>query len=447
MRELTIIKADGDITRSRLKGAVSPSEVLSTEETPEFRDVDPIEGFSVRNFHIQTAKIATVSDIIVYGDSTEQVHKTASALAIAQQALRLAQHEAGHDIPQYSTFVCITPFTEFENKHANLVAINSHGQLTGRVINFCYQERLEMCIMSKATEIAHNVWLGPTPDPALLSSIITGNEKFDVQVECGDLLRLDHDALQALVHEGFGEQSRLPLRFEFPSSGSIMAPTWSHAEADGILETCKWIYCLAHGQKPREESEVDHDGDKLMDSAEFSLVKERKVLIHCADGYTESSMLALAYSTYATGVSVPAAWLNLHTLRKRNFFAYASDVALLSSIAPRLLSDSPVHQKTSLSQITELAKDEPQWFKILDGSLPSRITDYMYLGNLIHANNPHLLRQMGIGQILSVGERVNWLVGELEQFGEDNVLCVRRVQDNGVDPLNVEFDRCLKFIG
>lgn len=79
--------------------------------------------------------------------------------------------------------------------------------------------------------------------------------------------------------------------------------------------------------------------------------------------------------------------------------------------------------------------------------MPSRVTDYMYLGNLSHANNPDLLRQMGIRQILSVGETATWKDGELENWGNENVMTVQRVQDNGVDPLTEEFERCLGFIG
>ena len=73
----------------------------------------------------------------------------------------------------------------------------------------------------------------------------------------------------------------------------------------------------------------------------------------------------------------------------------------------------------------------------------------MYLGNLGHANNPELLRELGITRILSVGESISWpedLKKKLN-WSNDNLLSIDRVQDNGVDPLWNEFDRCLKFIG
>ena len=127
-------------------------------------------------------------------------------------------------------------------------------------------------------------------------------------------------------------------------------------------------------------------------------------------------MLAIAYFSYSTGRPIPDAWLDLHTLKQRNFFAYATDVALLSAIAPRLLRESPVCSGKSPGEITALVNAKPRWFAGLDGSLPSRILDYMYLGNLTHANNPTLLKELGIGQILSVGEVAIWQDDELEEL-------------------------------
>lgn len=71
----------------------------------------------------------------------------------------------------------------------------------------------------------------------------------------------------------------------------------------------------------------------------------------------------------------------------------------------------------------------------------------MYLGNLGHANNPDLLKEMGINRILSVGEPANWTKAQIEAWGQKNLLFIDRVQDNGVDPLMKDFERCLDFIG
>jgi dual specificity MAP kinase phosphatase len=447
------VKAGGTLACSRLKGAIAPDEFLVQSSTGAiFRDVDPKEGFSVRNFQIQAAKSAILSDILIYGDDENEVQKLAGDVAAAQHAWRESHADKGHEFPQYNTFACTSPFSEFEEKYPEIVSINSHGQMTGQVMDFFHQERLEMCTMTKASEIDHNVWLGPTPDPTTNPALRGSDEQqFDILIECSDLGRLDPHALQAIA-ESKQEMTKDPTYLEFPSSGSITPPPWSNSEADGILETCRWLYNLSHGILPAPSSptqETDAEGDSPMpfSSSPPSKIPERKILIHCTDGYTESTLLALSYFTYATGLPVHAAWLDLHVSKGRNFFAYPSDVALLTSIAPRLLSESPVHADKSLPDILLLSKDEPRWIKNMDGSLPSRVTDYMYLGNLGHANNQGLLKEMGIRQILSVGETATWEEGELENWGPENIMVVQRVQDNGVDPLTEEFERCLAFIG
>lgn len=444
IRGITVVKADGDLAVSRLKGAIAPQEFLQFGQAAEFVEADPKEGFSVRNFHIQAAKAAMTSDIIVYGDSDVVVRRLSWDIAAAQQRWREKHDAQGHTLPAYNTFICISHFSDFEDKHPEIVAVDSRGHPTGRVIDLTAQERAEMYAMAKSSQISHNVWLGPTPDPA------TGEEhEYDILIECTDLGRLNPAALQAIADNP--EEPIVQPYLDFPSSGSILAPSWSHAEADGVLETCKWIYHLAHGTHP-SSAETDDDGDSPMGDCSFSSRGDRRrpprtILIHCADGYTESTMLGIAYYSYSTGLPVPDAWLDLHTTKQRNFFAYTSDVALLSAIAPKLLHESPVCAGKSLADITALMRNEPKWFAGLDGSFPSRITDYMYLGNLTHANNPRLLKALGITQILSVGETAMWRDGELEEWGSDNVCLVQGVQDNGIDPLTDEFERCLEFIG
>jgi dual specificity MAP kinase phosphatase len=145
---------------------------------------------------------------------------------------------------------------------------------------------------------------------------------------------------------------------------------------------------------------------------------------------------------YAENVPVHDAWIQLHKEKKRNFFAYGSDVALLRAIQPRLLQCSPKHN----GDIKSLCPSSPLWLEKMDGSLPSRILPYMYLGNLGHADNPEMLRELGIGQILSVGEPISW-DADIMSWSRENLLYVDKVQDNGVDPLTEDFGRCLEFIG
>lgn len=441
-RGVTLVKADGDLTRSRLKGAVAPDELIQGGLNAEFLEADPRDGFSVRNFHIQTVKSALMSDIVVYGDNVDNVKTVAWDFAVARSRWREKHVGPDDDFPDYNTFMCTSSCSEFEEDHLEVVAVDSCGYSTGEVLDFIQQERREMWEMTEASEISHNVYMGPTPELGSMEE-----RRFDILIECNDGGRLNPEALQ-LVAESAAETITQPFH-EFPSSGSILPPTYSHAEADGILETCKWIYHLANGTRPTPTSQTDADGDSSMSAEVENLEKHtpRKVLIHCGDGYTESSMLGIAYYSFSSGRAVPDAWLNLHTEMNRNFFAYPSDVALLKALSPRLLSESPKCVDKSLLEITDMVKNEPAWLPGLDGSFPSRILDYLYLGNLGHANNPDLLRELGICQVLSVGETAIWRDGDLEAWGEDNVCVVEGVQDNGIDPLTDQFARCLDFIG
>ncbi|KAF3765929.1 hypothetical protein M406DRAFT_276668 [Cryphonectria parasitica EP155] len=444
LRGIALVKTDGDLSVSRLKGAISPHEFMHCSSVPEFQDVDPRDGFSVRNFQIQAAKSAMTSDVVVYGDDVHASRKMARDIAAAQQRWRDRHDVQGHPIPTYNTFLCTSSFREFEEKYPHLVAVDSDGLLTGHVLDFVHQERREMFIMTKPSEIAHNVWMGPTLDRG---SDEDGLDAFDLSIECSDLGRLCPATLRDIA-EGRVDGTQACL--DFPSSGSILPSSWSHAEADGIVETCRWIYHLAHGTCPSpSDSENDEDGDAVMvNQAHQSSPRCRphKILIHCGDGYTESTMLGIAYYSFSSGRSIPDAWLNLHTTLGRNFFAYPADVSLLTSIAPRLLSNSPALVAKTPSEIDALAADEPDWLPGLDGSFPSRILPYLYLGNLTHANNPELLSALGIGQLLSVGESAMWRDGELERWGPENVCAIQDVQDNGIDPLTDQFERCLEFI-
>ncbi|KAL7898353.1 hypothetical protein HDV63DRAFT_346610 [Trichoderma sp. SZMC 28014] len=436
LRTITLVKADGDLSVARLKGAIAPGEFMRPGATPEFIDADPLSGLSVRNFHIQPAKVAATSDIIIYGLDTEETRKVAWKIAVAQRRWREKQLAEAKNLPTYNTFVCTSPFSAFETNHRNLVSIDASGRSTGQVLDLIQQERQEMRNMTEASEICHNVWLGPSPDPDGVEE-----QDFDVLIECSDTGRLDPSALQFIAEHPRSSQS-LPSSVCLPSSGSIMPPTWSQREADGIVETCKWIYHIAHNIVP-ESSDAQQNATSLEESATAGA---RKVLIHCPDGYTESTLLAIAYFSYSTGLSIPDAWLELHTTKRRNFFAYPSDVSLLSAIGPRLLCESPVSSGKSLEDITSYIKAEPQWFSDLDGSLPSRILDYLYLGNLVHANNPALLKRLNIRQILSIGESASWTDEDRANWGLENMCFVEGIQDNGIDPLTKEFGRCLEFI-
>lgn len=109
-RGITIIKAGGNLTRCKVKGALAPEDILSLEAThgDAFMEVDPREGFSVRNFQIQAAKMAMISDIVVYRDdgvSEKDLHKLAKRLSRAQNTWRVNNSAGEQELLKFHVFI------------------------------------------------------------------------------------------------------------------------------------------------------------------------------------------------------------------------------------------------------------------------------------------------------------------------------------------------------
>ncbi|KAI0749280.1 hypothetical protein C8Q80DRAFT_1269183 [Daedaleopsis nitida] len=215
-----------------------------------------------------------------------------------------------------------------------------------------------------------------------------------------------------------------------------------------------------------------------------------KILIYSADGYTESSVLALCILMATRGISLPEAYLALQVEKRRSFFVYQSDLGVLRRVETRLEKDraaqsqiqTPTHNSPGPGQpqdsnwsrslgharsvtfanppvlnhdhdpsdistgvsapaavhplrsrsdseanaalATPLAapgrprsktmpptrvppwRDHQVWFNDprFDGSFPSRVLPFLYLGNLNHASNAFMLHALGITHVVSVGE-------------------------------------------
>ena len=107
-RSITIVKVGGDLTNARLKGAVSADEILDLKnnEGASFLEVDPKDGFSVRNFQIQATKMATVSDIVLYADAeteAEEIYDLAKKFATAQKTWQVKNGNGDGHV--FNTFI------------------------------------------------------------------------------------------------------------------------------------------------------------------------------------------------------------------------------------------------------------------------------------------------------------------------------------------------------
>jgi dual specificity MAP kinase phosphatase len=175
-----------------------------------------------------------------------------------------------------------------------------------------------------------------------------------------------------------------------------------------------------------------------------------KILIWSSDGYTESSVLALSLTMAMRSMILPEAYLELQVTKKRSFFVYETDVRLLKAVEDRLARDrraklpsprrflfGPTRANSLNSDVISsamsasyedpgnapivsmrrprastspllpsLVGDHQVWFDDprFDGSFPSRVLAFLYLGNLNHAANAYMLHALGISHVVSVGE-------------------------------------------
>lgn len=530
VRGLIVLRVgDDDNEYGSLVGSVTPSEILAqkcqshnqsdvemSEVDDDYRSggdqfesefvlLDPPDGISLRNFHIQVAKWAVVSDIVLYYPNPRD-RDLAKALALKVAA---AQRQCKKDHPyidNYRTFIADDTMENIIALAPHVVAVppRSMGfdheelQLKNWDSNFLFHERVEMTMMSSASPIdpSGHVWLGnsvdyetyadyfdysgsspedgklPTPPEeaqvrgAKVRNWATFVECFDgasmPSLDAIDSHIIEADQLSELQRKG-KPADPAPLSIHFPCAGSLSVSTCTEQDFFIIVSICKLIYL---------RSRIDyHDGPA-------------GVLLYCHDGYTETSLLALAYMVYSTGISVSEAWIQLHTRYGRPFFAFPVDVMLLLSLESLLHEYSPVlnpgkHRSNhgaicDKGDLHQLGTMDPfrtceAWLSKLDGSLPSRILPHMYLGSLNHAENPAMLVKMGIRRILSVGEKLEWMkfadpeeeetdcddpassytngVRFRDPFeGITKVMYMDNIQDDGVDALMSSLTSCLDFI-
>lgn len=311
------------------------------------------------------------------------------------------------------------------------------------------------------------------------------------------------DNLLALFNDYSDDTDKLGefYHLTFPSSGAIGIGDIKKENISSILNLCKLLYLI-------------------------STVKSLDTLVYCSDGYTELSLLNLCYIIYSLDCLVGDAIINLHLKFGRPFYIFNTDVQILEKLEPILRKYSPVAmdvnwksgEKLSDHEINKLllspktfnsfkldytngcydgdltsssssscssdgsdsfiqdAKMEvvPDWYKEVEGSLPSRILPYLYLGSLKHANCLPLLKELGITKVISVGEPLMWIDdskfkknhdivvdelngGDIEihnivphdrlsTLSVDQVVKVNNLQDDGIDQLESSLPAILKYI-
>ena len=99
--------------------------------------------------------------------------------------------------------------------------------------------------------------------------------------------------------------------------------------ADRMIDFSIWIKQQAD---PSSVPAVPTSRQQRKASAKASPRAPRRILLHCGDGYTETSMIALTYLMYARALTLPEAYLYLQNEAERSFFVYGRDLPLLKKI-------------------------------------------------------------------------------------------------------------------
>ncbi|CAK9442054.1 uncharacterized protein LODBEIA_P58320 [Lodderomyces beijingensis] len=550
---------------------------------PVFLNLDPDRGISLRNFQIQIAKLSTCSDFVVYGTSREQMDSIARVLWLAQKLEKngegKGEEEEGEqrkiyvlDDPLDELYEAIespwssetAPLNSFFIKarlpFANLQFINRDTSLLYDN-NFQINEKFETMMMSTATKICQNVWVGNVWDHHIMIRYLREGKKVDVQE--GAKNNLHNDPLNSLIHHKYqspkelfeklpqpksnyklfiqctleapfpdlNELAQLLFQYsisshenddhgdwhhlQFPPSGSLGIGDCKRENLQSIVNTCKLIYLYSSSRS-----------DKGLGA-----------LIYCSDGYTESALLVLCYIMYSMDIPLDEALLTLHLEFGRPFYIFSSDSVILRKLEPLLRRYSP-KVKTNMEwgeleyispmMINEILltrspnaietttrfgfianeedsddssglseedgngndagndnDDEEEeerifggdWVKEVEGSIPSKILPYLYLGSKPHASCLPLLNKLGIKKIISVGEDLPWLNGyKFRKYNEivldenqgrnieiysiiprarrklhwnttvDTVMKLSNLEDDGKDELSNQLPRILEFI-
>ncbi|WFD00074.1 hypothetical protein MYAM1_002820 [Malassezia yamatoensis] len=399
---------------------------------------------NTRNFQVQSLIYTMLSDIVVYSPEglTDAARATALAFRYAQQQFyqdRMAENLGGL---QYNVFLITDSFETLQSKHPELVAIDLYGNPWNSV-HFLLREQDEMYRMAVASKVAPNLYLGPSqdfqPNIALPQDApFEGAPTFSIGLEAFEESNPPTSSFLYKATESFkafdrqvkeGKRVQVPTaHLECPTGTShMLGDEQRRVVASDIMNLVAWVQLHVSPDKIQPPSTA------------------RRALIYCSDGYTESSVFALSYLMYTQQISLQEAFLRLHVHYNRPFFVFRKDLDLLSVLEKALVND-----------VTSAPDPQSDWLHDphFDGSLPSRILPFLYLGNIQHARNARMLKAIGITHVVSVGEcvatdpenRSPYSLGEAEADQSISVHNVRNVADDGTDSLREMMCDAVNFI-
>ncbi|KAI9275365.1 hypothetical protein BY458DRAFT_473441 [Sporodiniella umbellata] len=441
-RGMLLIHAHSEAKGERLVESFEASEIVH----PDGRFVESTESeptINLRNFKNQPVLMASLSDLFLFGDQAvetaircvqAQRRAYASRQAQIDQVARTAgpRAVANANRLKYKTIVIRDAFATFEQKYREYVMYDSQGHGLN-LLDLTERENQEMKTMSKLCRVTEGVWVGHSQEVPLRTSIESNPHQIAICIECHEL-------------------------GDMPSPSELTLARETLNDLDGCKEMIHLdMYGIGLGQE--EPSPLVENFMNLLQFMRDQVGRQRQILIHCSDGYTESSVLVLAWLMYYRKCRLPEAYLDLQ--HKRSFFVYSADLSILKRLEWAFLGQGEPEPKRRKSvphdalenlkigevyhgrlSPTEQERQQFPWFYSprFEGSFPSRILPFLYLGNLNHATNTAMLKAIGITHVVSVGENAD-LAGKGFQL-----LFLDNLYDDGIDAIRERLEDVVAFV-
>jgi len=274
--------------------------------------------------------------------------------------------------------------------------------------------------------------------------------------------------LRVLIHssDGYTESSLLALSYIMHTKACTLPE--SYLELQNQRERSFFVYpadvgvlrriesklgCKERARRERER-EAEKAGRERENAAALAMAKDASVVNgRWKWGSWRSSSLSMAGSPV---------------------LGAASSSAPTSSVMQSRPADIPRRARSSTMPILPAVTDHQTWFNDsrFDGSFPSRILPFLYLGNLNHASNVYMLHALGITHVVSVGEcalvpppapvnsyseychsgdnaerlPTRGSLWKEEKEGRIKVLDIKGVCDDGIDSLRCQFGPIIDWI-
>ena len=302
---------------------------------------------------------------------------------------------------RYGVWVVIDPFTKIEALHPHLVSVDSKGQYTPnqKHVDLFSREMLESHSMTKASQVCPGFWVGHSSDvPTDVDGVAQHDPRhyFDLCVHASEAHDMPTTSSLRSIPKLLGEmdarraESRMdatPSKAQASAAAAalrkILSPPASPAEPtpanNSYRKRRRSPSASDHVQLPVAGSsrtwmgmmrnltvmtervvETVYCFQKLIEGREDDGQK-RTVLVHCQDGYTESTIITLAYVMSAQELTLPEAYVYLQNTAKRSFFLFASDKNLLRRVDNKLASDRRARAAAVLKAADESSSRWRKW--------------------------------------------------------------------------------------